>query len=356
MTLQEILSHIEGRQTEWDFSHYGWTRLERPLSFSIYQDWLKKGMQGDMSYLKDHAPVKEDATRKWPRAKSAFVFAQAYYPHPERSSHLPLTQARTSLYSQGADYHHWFKEKMERVSAELRSFFQGHEFLPLTDSSPVLERDLAYRAGLGWIGKNTCLIHPKKGSLFFIGEIYSSLDFSESTATRIPDFCGNCTRCLDICPTGALTAPRELDARKCISYLTIESRGIAEESIRNKIGDWFFGCDLCQTICPWNQKTFKNQLVTDLNLQLTPDAEKNLEEDLRYILTASGKQLTRDFAATSLSRSGSFGLKRNALVVIGNRQMRSLKLEVQALLEHKKLGELAHWTLSCLERPKVLTS
>jgi epoxyqueuosine reductase len=352
VTLQEILKHIENRQQEWNFSHFGWARLERPLSFSIYQDWISQGKQGDMSYLKDHAPIKEDATRKWPRARSAFVFAQGYFPHPEKAQNFPLDQARLSLYSQGADYHQWFKEKMDRICIELRSFFPDDEFFPMTDSSPVLERDLAYRAGLGWVGKNTCLIHPKKGSLFFIGEIYSSLDFSDQKAAPVPDFCGTCTRCLDICPTGALTAPRDLDARKCISYLTIESRSVAEESLRAKIGDWFFGCDLCQTICPWNQKAFKNQLTTALNLEMKPDAEKSLEEDLRYILTASGKQLTRDFAATSLSRSGSFGLKRNALFVIGNRRIKALQKEVQGLLEHDKLGELASWTIACLEKLK----
>ncbi len=335
---------IENQLTELGFSHFGFSALSKPLSFEFYQEWLEEGLHGDMKYLEEHAPIKESPQIKWPRAQSALVFAIPYFPHPEANTHFPLKSARISLYAQGMDYHFWFRERMQKLCANLKEQFPEEEFLSFTDSSPILERDLAKRAGLGWVGKNTCLIHPKKGSLFFIGEIYTSLKVT-TDFEPLPDFCGTCTRCIDICPTGALIEPRKMDARKCISYLTIESRTVATEDLREKIGDWFFGCDLCQTVCPWNQKVFKGKLSIETMLSLSDDEQKSLTEDLRYILISSGKKLEKDFRGTPLARAGSFGLKRNALLVIANRNMNELREEVESLLSHEKLGELARWTL-----------
>lgn len=347
MTPQEIKSLLEKSCADFAFSHFGITSLQRPLSFDFYQQWIADGHHGDMKYLSEHAAIKETPQRKWPRAQSALVFAMPYFPHPEPSPRGPLKVARTSLYAQGMDYHFWFKERMQKVCAKLQELFPEEEFIPLTDSSPVLERDLAHRAGLGWVGKNTCLIHPQKGSLFFIGEIYTSLTL-ETKLEPLPDFCGKCTRCIDICPTQALIEPRKMDARKCISYLTIESRSAPPENLRSQIGDWFFGCDLCQTVCPWNQKAFKGQLSIEKTRSLSKSEEALLTEDLRYILTASGKKLTKDFLGTPLARAGSFGLKKNALIVVANRKIQDLKSEVALLCRHEKLGELASWTLQKL--------
>lgn len=349
MTPQEINNLISEHFAESGLAHFELVALEKPLSFDFYRSWLEEGLHGDMKYLADHAPIKENPQTKWPRAQSAFVFAVPYYPHPEPTSQFPLKNARVSLYAQGMDYHFWFKERMNQACTKLRHIFPQEEFLAFTDSSPVLERDLARKAGIGWVGKNTCIIHPKKGSLFFLGEIYTSLKFNAKTSP-LPDFCGTCTRCIDICPTQALVEPRKMDARKCISYLTIESRSIPEESLREKIGDWFFGCDLCQTVCPWNQKIFKHQLHTEPILSLNNDDSKLLIEDLSYILRSSGKKLSKDLAGTPLARAGSFGLKRNALIVIANRRITSLKDDVAMLVNHEKLGSLAEWTLNCLSK------
>ncbi|MGZ3768907.1 MAG: tRNA epoxyqueuosine(34) reductase QueG [Bdellovibrio sp.] len=349
MTPHEITPLIQQSLESLGFSHFGFTPLNKPLSFEFYKQWLSEGYHGDMKYLVDHAEIKETPQLKWPRAQSALVFAIPYFPHPEKIQQaFPLQEARISLYAQGMDYHFWFKEKMSALSQQLQNQFPDEEFICFTDSSPILERDLAKRAGLGWVGKNTCLIHPKKGSLFFIGEIYTSLKIHTDIAP-LPDFCGNCTRCIDICPTKALVEPRKMDARKCISYLTIESRQVPDESLRNQIGDWFFGCDLCQTVCPWNQKIFKNQLVVEKKLPLNMAEENRLIEDMKYILTSSGKKLERDFRGTPLARAGSFGLKRNALIVIANRKMKGLNAEIEALLKNEKLAELANWTLQQIE-------
>lgn len=300
-----------------------------------------------MKYLAEHAPIKHTPQVKWPRAQSALVFAIPYFPHPEQKPDFPVKNARISMYAKGYDYHYWFRERMNKLCAKLKEQFPDEEFLSFTDSSPILERDLAKRAGLGWVGKNTCIIHPKKGSLFFIGEIYTSLKVEREFAP-LPDFCGTCTRCIDICPTGALVEPKKMDARKCISYLTIESRALPPVELREKIGDWFFGCDLCQTVCPWNQKVFKGQLSIEPLQTLNTEDEESLTSDLRYILTSSGKKLEKDFFGTPLARAGSFGLKRNALIVIANRKLSILREDVAALASHERLGELAKWTLEKL--------
>jgi len=345
MTLDELHKFLTDKSTELGFSHFGLSPLSRPLSFEVYQNWLSEGLHGKMEYLATHAPIKEKPQTKWPRAHSALVFAVPYFPHPMPIQAFPLQNARISLYAQGYDYHQWFKMKLQTLCDDLKTLLPEEEFLPMTDSSPVLERDLAYRAGLGWVGKNTCVIHPKNGSLFFIGEIYTSLA-TTTTTTPVHDFCGSCTRCIDICPTKAITEPRKLDARKCISYLTIESRELPPPELREKIGDWFFGCDLCQTVCPWNQKAFKNQL------SIAPLASKSAQEtadlaaELRWVLSSSGKHLEKSLFGTPLSRAGGFGLKRNALVVAGNRRLTELTPEVTALVTHPKLGELAQWTLA----------
>ncbi|HEY8270140.1 MAG TPA: tRNA epoxyqueuosine(34) reductase QueG [Pseudobdellovibrionaceae bacterium] len=349
MKFDELQNFLDNKAKALEFSHYGISSLSRPLTFEFYKNWLAEGLHGKMEYLVTHAPFKEKPQIKWPKACSAFVFAVPYYPHPAPAAPFPLKAARVSLYAQGYDYHHWFLGKLQSICDELKALFPEEEFIPMTDSSPVLERDLAFRAGLGWVGKNTCLIHPKKGSLFFIGEIYSSLSF-KLEPQFVHDFCGNCTRCIDICPTEAISEARKLDARKCISYLTIESREIPPVELREKMGDWFFGCDLCQTTCPWNQKAFKNQLNFEKIEFHNPEREKLLEEELRWILSSSGKQIERSFQGLSLSRAGGFGLKRNALIVAGNRKISALKKEIEALDSHAKLGELAKWALN-----KILT-
>ena len=329
------------------FSHWGVATLKRPLSMDIYHQWLNKDYHGKMEYLKTHAPLKEDPQALSPQVKSAIVVAAPYLPHPHPMT-TPLKQARVALYAQGGDYHYWLKAKLAELAEQLRQQHPEHEFLCFTDSSPILERDLAFRAGLGWIGKNTCLIHPKKGSLFLLGEIYTSLPITKEPSP-LPDFCGKCTRCIEACPTQAITQAKELDARKCISYHTIESRELPPENLREKMGDWLFGCDICQTVCPWNQKIFKNQLEVLPKVNLNEDSQQSLIADLRYILTSSGKKIERDFRGTALARAGQFGLKRNALVVIANRQIRELSQEVETLLEHPKLGSLATWTLEKLK-------
>lgn len=321
--------------------HFGITQLSRPVSLHIYQQWIESGYHGEMNYLKEHLPQKQDPTRLLPEAKSAIVIGFSYLPHPEPQE-LPL-KSLTALYAQGADYHHWIKAELEAIVLELKQQWPNVGFLVATDSRPVLERDLAYRAGLGWIGKNTCLIHEKKGSLFLIGEILTSLDIDDSLKVH-PDRCGTCTRCLEACPTDAFVEPRKLDARKCISFLTIESKTLPPLELRHEVGRYFFGCDICQTVCPWNQHQHGEALTK------APDALQNLEQDLKLILTSSGKALEKLFSGTPLTRASKFGHVRNAMLVIARFRIRSLREAVRNYEADPRLGELATWTLAQLDQ------
>jgi epoxyqueuosine reductase len=340
---------------QFNFDQVGFTRLERPLTIDFYKKWIQNDYHGEMNYLQLHTDSKETPQLLNPQLKSALSITQSYYPAPEPTS--TKYPARIALYARNNDYHFWLKDKLQKTIDLLKLKFPNDIFLPHVDSGPVLERDLAYKAGLGWFGKNTCLIHPKHGSLFFIAEILTSLDpdpFMNSPIEPLPDFCGQCTKCIDICPTQAIKDPRTLKADECISYLTIESKKSPPLELRSKINDWFFGCDLCQTVCPWNQKVFRQKEIQDPILTSTEKTLSNFDkseqiEFFRSLLTSSNKQIQKRFFGTALFRAGGFGLKRNALIVIGNQKILELKNDVIPLLKDPKLGELADWCLTQLK-------
>jgi epoxyqueuosine reductase len=334
-----------------DITMYGFVGLQRPLSIDLYRDWIDKGFAGNMAYLERHTEAKENPQSLSPRAKSALVIAVEYVPHPHSSENFPFKAARIARYAQGEDYHHWLQRKLKGLVELLKVEFPNEEFVTFTDSQPVLERDLAYRAGLGWYGKNTCLIHPKKGSLFLIGEIYTSIEPSQTHASLpVTDHCGKCTRCIDACPTQAIVAPREIDARKCISYLTIENKDDPPEELRSQIGDWLFGCDICQTVCPWNIKFHKEAIA---------DHEPSREElvaDLRFILESSNSQLQKLLASTALSRAAGSKLKRNAIIVCANKGLHEFSDILSSLKGDDKLGEIASWALTQLASKESIHS
>jgi epoxyqueuosine reductase len=184
-------------------SHAGLSTLSEPITWKHYETWLKKGYAGEMEYLKTHAPFKKNPESWKPTFTSAIVVAFPYVDHPEPMA--VLSSARIALYAKGYDYHYWIKSRLQSFITELEVLYPIEKFETHTDSSPLLERDLAQRAGLGWFGKNTCLIHPKKGSLFLIGEILTTLKF-DIQVEAVPDFCGKCQKCMEVCPTQALTS------------------------------------------------------------------------------------------------------------------------------------------------------
>lgn len=325
------------------FDHYGFTALEKPLSMDFYRAWIAAGHHGTMDYLAEHLEMKAEPKTLAPRALGAIAIAKPYFPHPYPGAPRKASSLRTALYAQGDDYHFKFKNELEKIAGFLREKYVGEEFLCFTDSGPILERDLAYRAGLGWVGKNTCLIHPEKGSLFFLGQILTSLPVVAS-AEPVKDFCGSCDRCIRACPTGAIIEPRKLDATKCIAYWTIEAPGPAPEPLRAKVGDWFFGCDICQTVCPWNEKAFGKDLLRSLSAEQSTPAI----EDLRWVLSSSNKTLQKAFFRTPVYRARPRGLKRNALQITGNLKLKELRSEVERHLDDPHLSTIARWALAQL--------
>jgi epoxyqueuosine reductase len=232
-----------------------------------------------------------------------------YYP-----GEFPPAEAgrgRMSRYAWGTDYHNVILGELRRLAQWIDSQIEKRlTYRAYVDTGPLLERELARQSGLGWIGKNTNLIHPKKGSYFFLGELLLDLEL-EPDAPFADDRCGSCTACLEACPTGALVAPRTLDARRCISYLTIEHRGAMPEEMRPRIGDWVFGCDVCQEVCPWNRRfarPAREPAFSPVHATL----------DLVEMLALDETKFRSRFRETPLWRTRRAGLLRNAAVVLGN--------------------------------------
>lgn len=343
------MSWLDSIKAKFQLDQIQWIPLQGPKSFHFYQEWLEKGHFGEMSYLERHAPKKEQPRLLLPDAQSVIMITKSYVPIVR--PHEVFKNLRVAAYAQNQDYHHWFYSDLDQIALELQAKYPETQYLVGTDSLAFLERDHAVQAGLGWIGKNTCVINRKHGSFFFIGEILTNLPApKQELPPNIPDFCGHCQKCIEICPTNAIEAPKKMNATKCISYWTIESKTIAPLGIREHLNDWFFGCDLCQSICPWNQKPFaahSNVLDTKTFLQ----SSENYLKDLRQILTLSDEDLKKIIRGTPFERSKPFGLRRNALYVIGNRNLKELQNEVSQLTTHPQLAELALWTLEKIKHP-----
>lgn len=343
-------SELEWLKAE-GFFRYGLARLERPVSMDLYDEWLKEGLHGEMDYLVRHRDQKANPQLIQSQLRSALVIPIDYVADKQPKNESPLASLQTALYAQsqtaGADYHVTLKHRLEPVLDRLRRQYPGAQFRLTIDTAPILERELAQRAGLGWVGKNTCLIERNSGSLFFITEILSSLQLADIQEIA-HDHCGTCTRCLDACPTKALISPRKLDARRCISYWTIEAKAVPPVSLRAGFQNWFFGCDICQTVCPWNLKRWGERLeATKFEPQNSRQSNRqDVVRELRWILTTSNSQIEKTLRHTPLARARGRGLKRNALIVIGNENLSELKTEVESFATDPLLSELALWSLA----------
>ena len=343
------------------FEQLGFASLQQSYSLPQYRQWLDEGKHGSMSFLREHLAFKEQPQRLHPRLQSAIVASQSYFPHPRPlPSVFTSPHIKVATYAQGEDYHHWFKKSLQDFADILQQIFPDEVFVCFTDSGPVLERDLAYQAGLGWVGKNTCLIHQRRGSLFFIGEILTSLSLSPDRSPH-PDRCGNCNRCIEACPTGALS-DKSLDANLCISYLSIENKAATPTSLQQGMGPWFYGCDICQAVCPWNEKLLGQNFLGSraalgaknaAALSLEAEDRKLLMQDLRSILSASNKALQRRFASSPMNRASGNQHKRNALRLVLYFGLNEMREEIQNLLQQSSwpewLRQTATWVLEELE-------
>ena len=268
-----------------------------------FERWIDAGHAGSMAYLARRRQERLDPDRVLPGARSVVAVALNYYQgDAEDTSWTPVAR-----YAWGRDYHDVIAPRLEQLAAYLGDAC-GARSRGYVDTGPVLERDLAARAGLGWIGKNTMLLRPGLGSWFFIGVLLTTAELERDA--RLPDRCGRCRACLDACPTGAFVAPYVLDARRCISYLTIEHRGPIDGPLAAEIGDWQFGCDLCQSACPWNRKSPMTHDPAFVPSAPYPGA--------RAVVEMTDEALRTRFRGTALWRSKPDGLRRNAAIAMAN--------------------------------------
>lgn len=265
------------------------------------EQWLNKGFHGEMSYMENHFDKRVDPTKLVPGAKSVVSLMYNYYPEKEQSD---AQAPKIAKYAYGNDYHHVIKDKLKSLVQFIQEKIGEVNGRVFVDSAPVLERDWAKRSGIGWIGKNTLLINPKRGSFFFLAELISDLELM--TDAPIKDYCGTCTKCIDACPTDAI-APEGyvLDGSKCISYFTIELKNEIPQAYKGKFENWMFGCDICQDVCPWNRFSKKHQ---------EPEFEPH--QDLLDMTQIEWKEITEDifkkvFRKSAVKRTKYKGLIRN---------------------------------------------
>jgi epoxyqueuosine reductase len=251
----ELTQLIKTRAGELGFSFCGISRARRlDEETSRLEQWLKEGRHGKMSYMENHFDKRLDPRLLVDGARSVISLLMNYYPSAAEKYTSPL---KVSKYAWGADYHTVIREKLYVLTGLLQEKAGEFNFRVFTDSAPVLDRAWAVNAGLGWIGNNTMMITRRHGSFFFIAEIITDLEFDYDQPFG-GNYCGDCTRCIDACPTGAIIGPRQLDASRCISYLTIELKDEIPAEFNGKVNGWIFGCDICQDVCPWNRFSLAN--------------------------------------------------------------------------------------------------
>jgi epoxyqueuosine reductase len=302
-----------------------------------FEEWVSAGRAGTMDYLERRAPeesgesgplVRARVETPFPWARTAIVCFANYESAPPRST-VPAAQGAgwiaryawsSRLDAEGvrrpSDYHKVLLKRLKAVEARMRVEFGEFEARSYVDTGPVVERALATAAGLGWTGKNTCLIHPKLGSFGFLAVLLTSLEMERkegpAAPLTLPDRCGSCTRCLEACPTGALIAPYQMDATKCISYLTIEHKGPIDAELMEGMGRQVFGCDICQDVCPWNRKA---PVSADRELEARAEL---VNPDLEWLAGLEMAEFERVFNGSPVRRAGFVGLRRNVAVAMGN--------------------------------------
>jgi epoxyqueuosine reductase len=318
-----------------------------PLDFHRFRHWVDRGLAGEMRYLTDHrAEVRSDPTRLLPGVRSIICVGLVYNgPEPYSTGFTDPERAWISRYAWGEDYHRLVREKLEKLTCKLLEI-ELFKSRICVDTAPLLERSLARRAGLGWIGKNTCLINQQLGSWFFLGELLTTLEIEPDAPP--PERCGTCTRCIDACPTAAIVPSPdgqfELDARLCISYFTIELRSAIPDDQRRAVGAHVFGCDICQDVCPWNSRAAETNEPNFHPREFAPALER-----MAGITETEFREMFRE---TPVSRAKYRGFLRNVAVAMGNSGLEKFRepLKKLAASEDPLVAEHARWALQALAR------
>jgi epoxyqueuosine reductase len=335
---------IKEKARQLGFTLAGVTSSEPPSHYSVFESWLNDGMHGTMNYLaEEHSRTRRaDPKQILPECKSILVLA---IPYSSFTRSVHPSSFRIASYALGDDYHDIIPPRLK----EIVQFIEDQLGHPIpnryyTDTGPILERDLAQRAGLGWIGKNSMLINPKAGSTFFLAEILLGIEL-EPDQTIVTDHCGTCTRCIQACPTQCILPNRTIDARRCISYLTIELKDEIPLELRSLIKDWIFGCDICQQACPWNRFSAPADPAFETKIPLPV---------LTSDLTLTSVEFNQRFKKSPLKRAKRRGYLRNLSVATGNigneNDIPILAQVIHASREEPLISEHAKWAKEKLER------
>ena len=340
-----IETQIEGRAQSLGFTLCGFTPIQPLQRKAFVSDWLQAGNAGDMHYLERNLDQRIDPRVQYPRARSIICLGFPYSPPrtPQINWRKEL-RGRIAAYAIGPDYHHVLNEQLAKLVCYLKDLRPGAWTRPYVDTGPVLEREWAFRGGLGWFGKNTMIIRKSTGSWFFLAEILTDLDLQGSSVSA--DHCGTCTQCKTECPTNALDESYKLKPPLCISYLTIEHRGAIPYDLRPKIGNWIFGCDICQEVCPWNNKFAETQ----------NDHTDFFSPSLSALMTLDEKQFRLKFRNSPITRTKRKGLLRNVAVALGNTQnSEAIGPLVGGLADHEPLiRQHVVWALGRLHQQPTL--
>lgn len=311
-----------------------------PDDAQFFEEWLQKGHAGSMDYLKKEPEKRSDPQKILPGAKSIICLGINYY------QSLDDSPVRIARYARGRDYHKVIAQKLKKfcefLNAQHKELAQSSD-KKYVDTGPVFERAFSQKSGLGFIGKNTCIITREFGSWIFLAEILTTLQLRPDEQTKWKAGCGTCRRCIDICPTKAILPNRSIDATKCISYLTIENRGEIPVKLREKIGNWLFGCDLCQEICPHNVRAKPTQVEDFKKIRIGTQVH-----DLQKILEIQNdEEFLKIFAGTPMMRAKRTGMIRNACIVAGNLGEISLLPQLKKIAsgQDKMLAEHAQWAI-----------
>ena len=312
--------------------------------FDRLREWLDQGCAGEMTYMHRHAEARRHPASILPEVRSVVMLGMNYAPPSGEPSFPSAGTGKVARYARGTDYHDVLRERLHQLLDWVRAERPGCRGRGVVDTAPLLERDFARRAGLGWFGKNTMLIHKQLGSYFFLAALLLDLDLAPDPPQETRH-CGTCTACLEACPTQAFPEPGRLDARRCLSYLTIELKGTIPEELREPLGNWLFGCDVCQEVCPWNRKAPPGQ---EPAFQPRPGLEA---VDLVELLSLSEEEFRGRFRGTALTRPRRRGLLRNAALILGNLgDPAALPALQQALTDPEPLiREAARWAIAQIQ-------
>ena len=364
MTLEGKLKH---KASQLGFALVGIVPVSPTRTHGFYQNWLGQGHAGKMGYLHRHAGFKRDPALLLPTARSLIALAHPYPGTLPPEIGGESLRGRVSRYALGQDYHDVLKTKLHRLAGWLGAESGGPlEYRAMVDSAPLMEREFAARAGLGWVGKNAMLIHWELGSWVFLAELLVDLELAADVPPRpraaqgkpgdpldLRESCGTCTACIEACPTGAIVANKTVDSRRCISYLTIELKGAIAAPLREPMGDWVFGCDICQEVCPWNRK------APPARETAFEGATESSRPSLIALLALDEAAFRERYRGTPLGRPKRRGILRNAAIALGNLGAKETRPGMRASARQALSGALmdpeplvrgaAAWALGRLE-------